>query len=69
VDDRRKSWTQVDDQAVVAHKAANKTVRQIAKEMGRTASAVSSRLAHLKRRKRINNLLADKRGRWGSETV
>jgi hypothetical protein len=44
--DQRKHWAHADDKELLAHKTANRTAHEIAKKMGRTATAITSRLAH-----------------------
>jgi hypothetical protein len=46
-----------DDKALLALKEAGKAASLIAKEIGRTPIAVTSRLAHLRRQQRMTRLL------------
>ncbi len=54
----QKSWSLADDKALLARRAANQTVPQIAEDMRRSKSSIWSRLAHLKRMARIARLVA-----------
>jgi hypothetical protein len=65
VADGRVHWNKKDDAVLLKLKKAGDAVSAIARKMGRTHSAVTSRTAHLRRQERLARLL-DERRRVGS---
>src|SRR5262245_60352202 len=57
VPDRRKAWSQRDDNTLLALKAAGVSGPAIAKRLGRTPVAITSRLIYLRREGRLRQLL------------